>query len=110
MLSIEGRNQPAAVSGAGDGERDGNAAQSGDGLSNEQDQQILEGNDMKVTYDPAVDVLRILFRDVPVEESDEDKPGVILDYDKDGNVVGMEVLNASQRVENPRGVDYAVTA
>ena len=65
---------------------------------------------MKVTYDPEVDVLRILFRDVPVEESDEDKPGVILDYDKEGNVVGMEVLNASQRVENPRGVDYAVTS
>jgi len=65
---------------------------------------------MKVTYDPEVDVLRILFRDSPIEESDEDKPGVILDYDKDGNLVGMEVLNASQRVENPRGVDYAVTA
>ncbi|MEI6394911.1 MAG: DUF2283 domain-containing protein [Verrucomicrobiota bacterium] len=65
---------------------------------------------MKVTYDPEVDVLRILFRDVPIEESDEDKPGVILDYDKDGNLVGMEVLNASQRVENPRSVDYTVTA
>ena len=39
-----------------------------------------------------------------------DKPGVILDYDKDGNIVGLEVLNASQRVENPRGVDYAVTS
>jgi uncharacterized protein YuzE len=65
---------------------------------------------MKVIYDPEVDVLRILFRDAPVEESDEDKPGIILDYDKDGNVVGLEVLNASQRVENPRGVDYAVTA
>jgi uncharacterized protein YuzE len=64
---------------------------------------------MKVTYDSGVDVLRILFRDAPVEESDEDKPGVILDYDKDGNVVGMEVLNASQRVENLRSVDYAVT-
>ncbi len=65
---------------------------------------------MQITYDPAVDVLRILFRDVPIAESDEDKPGVILDYDKDGNVVGIAVLNASQRVENPRGVDYAVTA
>jgi uncharacterized protein YuzE len=63
---------------------------------------------MKVTYDPEVDVLRILFRNVPVEESDEDKPGVILDYDKEGNVVGLEVLNASRRVENPRGVDYNV--
>lgn len=65
---------------------------------------------MKVAYDPEADVLRILFRDVAIEESDEDKPGVILDYDKDGNVVRMEVLNASQRVENPRAVDYAVTA
>ncbi|MGH8489188.1 MAG: DUF2283 domain-containing protein [Gammaproteobacteria bacterium] len=65
---------------------------------------------MKVTYDPEVDVLRIVFRDVTIEESDEDKPGVILDYDKEGNIVGLEVLNASQRVENPRGVDYAVTS
>ena len=65
---------------------------------------------MKVTYDPEVDVLRIVFRDVAIEESDEDKPGVILDYDKEGNIVGLEVLNASQRVENPRGVDYAVTS
>ena len=65
---------------------------------------------MKVTYDPEVDVLRILFRNTPIEESDEDKPGVILDYDKEGNVVGLEVLNASKRIENPRALDYAVTA
>jgi uncharacterized protein YuzE len=65
---------------------------------------------MKMTYDPEVDVLRILFRNTPIEESDEDKPGVILDYDKEGNMVGLEVLNASQRIENLRGVDYAVTA
>ncbi len=64
---------------------------------------------MKGTDDPEVDVLRILFRDVPIEESDEDKPGVIFDYDKEGNIVGMEVLNASRRVENRRGVEYAVT-
>jgi uncharacterized protein YuzE len=63
---------------------------------------------MKVTYDPEVDVLRIIFRNAPIAESDEDKPGVILDYDAEGNVVGLEVLNASRRVENPR--EYAVTA
>ena len=62
---------------------------------------------MKVTYDSDVDVLRILFSSAPIEESDEDKPGVILDYDKEGNVVGLEVLNASQRIENPRAVEYA---
>lgn len=61
---------------------------------------------MKVIYDPTVDVLRILFSVAPIEESDEDKPGVILDYDKDGNVVGMEILDASKRVENPRAVEF----
>lgn len=34
---------------------------------------------MKVVYDPEVDVLRIVLSNVPVEESDEDKPGIILD-------------------------------
>ena len=63
---------------------------------------------MKVTYDPEVDVLRILFSNSPIEESDEDKPGVIIDYDKDGNLVGMEILDASKRMDNPRAADYAV--
>ena len=63
---------------------------------------------MKVTYDPEGDVLRILLSNAPIEESDEDKPGVILDYDKDGNVVGLEILDASKRVSNPRSVEYAV--
>lgn len=64
---------------------------------------------MKVTYDADVDVLRIFFNDAPIEESDEEKPGVILDYDSDGNIVGLEILDASVRVENPRSVEYAIT-
>jgi len=63
---------------------------------------------MKITYDPEVDVLRIIFSNAPIEESDEEKPGIILDFDKGGNVVGMEILDASQRMENPRAVEYAV--
>ncbi len=63
---------------------------------------------MKITYEPDVDVLRIIFSNVPVEESDEDKPGVILDYDNVGNIVGLEILDASGRMENPRSVEYAV--
>ena len=43
---------------------------------------------MKVKYDQEVDVLTIQLSGVPVEESDEDKPGVILDYDKDGTSSG----------------------
>jgi uncharacterized protein YuzE len=52
---------------------------------------------MKVKYDPEVDNLRIILNDAPVEESDESRPGVILDFDASGNVVGFEVLNASKR-------------
>jgi uncharacterized protein YuzE len=63
---------------------------------------------MKIIYDPEVDILRIIFSNAPIEESDEEKPGIILDFDKSGNVVGMEVLDASQRMENPRSVEYAV--
>lgn len=62
-----------------------------------------------MTYDPVVDVLRILLSDAPIDESDEDKPGVILDYEKDGNVIGLEILEASKRIANPRSVEYAVT-
>ena len=94
-------------SGSSDGGARPRAARGGDGLSHQQDREILEA-DMKVTYDPEVDVLQIIFRHAPIEESDEDKPGVILDYDAEGNVVGLEVLNASQRVENPR--EFDVTA
>lgn len=65
---------------------------------------------MKVTYDPEVDVLRITLSNAHIEESDEDKPGVILDYDKAGNIVGLEILDASTRMENPRSVEYEVAA
>jgi uncharacterized protein YuzE len=63
---------------------------------------------MKVTYDSEVDVLHVLFSNAPIEESNEDKPGVILDYDKDGNVVGVEILDAQKRLggrENVRQVE-----
>jgi uncharacterized protein YuzE len=63
---------------------------------------------VKVRYDPAVDVLSILLSDASVEESDESKPGVVLDYDKSGNVVGIEILEASKRMGNPMSVEYAI--
>lgn len=63
---------------------------------------------MKVKYDQEVDVLTIRFSDTPIEESDENKPGVILDYDKAGKIVGLEILNASKQIENPKSLEYAV--
>ncbi|HEV8310346.1 MAG TPA: DUF2283 domain-containing protein [Methylomirabilota bacterium] len=65
---------------------------------------------MKVTYDEATDTLTVIFRDAPVAESDEDKPGVILDYDQAGNLVSVEVLEASKRVQEPRSVTLTLGA
>ena len=59
---------------------------------------------MKVNYDASTDTLTVVLRDVPIAESDEDKPGVILDYDASGNLVSLEILDASKRVEEPRTV------
>jgi uncharacterized protein YuzE len=62
---------------------------------------------MKVRYDRKTDTLSLVLRDnVKVVESDEDKPGVILDYDKDGNLVSLEILDASRRVTDARKVDF----
>jgi len=63
---------------------------------------------MTITHDPEVDVLPILFSNAPMEDNDEDKPGIIIDYEKDANAVGLEILDASRRLDNPRPVDYAV--
>ena len=65
---------------------------------------------MKARYDPETDTLTLVLRSVPVHESDEGKPGVILDYDVDGNVVGIEILDASKRVDNPRAVEFLAQA
>jgi uncharacterized protein YuzE len=65
---------------------------------------------MKIVYDPEVDVLSVLLSDAPVVESDQDKPGVILDYDAAGNMVSFEILDASTRMANPMSVEYAVTS
>ena len=63
---------------------------------------------MKITYDPDVDILRIQFSQAAIENSEEDKPGIVMDFDQFGNIVGLEILDAAQRMENPNAVEYAV--
>ena len=61
---------------------------------------------MKVTYDPAADALHIRFREVPVDDTEEDENGFILDYDQEGKVIGIEILAASSIVDNPLALSY----
>ena len=62
---------------------------------------------MKVTYDQRTDTLTLILRDdAHIVESDEDKPGVIMDYDDQGNLVSLEILDASTRVSEARKIEF----
>ncbi len=63
---------------------------------------------MKMNYDQHTDTLTIEIKPGRVAESDETRPGVILDYDEAGNLLGLEILDASKRAENPKSVEFAV--
>ncbi len=65
---------------------------------------------MKITYDRETDSLTIIFNEGLVSESDEDKPGIILDYDDTGNLVSLEILDASRRVSLPSKIEYQVAS
>jgi uncharacterized protein YuzE len=71
--------------------------------------QILEATAVKVNYDPRTDTLSILLKEnAAVAESDEEKPGVILDYDELGDLVSMEILDASRRVTEAQKVEFQI--
>ena len=63
---------------------------------------------MKVKYDKETDILYITLSEQTIEESDEEKKGYIFDYSKNGDLVGIEVLNASKSTINPAKVEYEV--
>jgi uncharacterized protein YuzE len=63
---------------------------------------------MVIRYDKEIDTLYIKFSDAKVFESDEEKPGIILDYDESGNIIGIELLNASKKTNQPNGIIYEV--
>ena len=61
---------------------------------------------MRVQYDPAADAVYFKLAEGAVADSDEVREGVVLDYDASGRVLGIEVLNISQRTDNPREVAF----
>lgn len=65
---------------------------------------------MNILYDPQTDTMTLSFSNAPIIESDEEKPGIILDYGADGSIVEMEILDASKRMPNPQEVNFRVAA
>ena len=54
---------------------------------------------MKVNYHPETDSLYIDLSEQPSAESREISEGVVLDYDRAGNLVGIDIDNASTKVQ-----------
>jgi uncharacterized protein YuzE len=63
---------------------------------------------MKVVYDPDKDILQITFIETIIEETAQIAPGFVLDYDEDGNVIGLELRKASTKVDSPYAISYLV--
>jgi uncharacterized protein YuzE len=53
---------------------------------------------MKTTYDKEIDALYVRFADAPVIESEEVRPGIVFDFDAEGRIVAIEILDASEHL------------
>jgi len=51
-----------------------------------------------VHYDPEADAARITLSNAPYLESEEVLPGVVMDFDAEGRIIGIEVLRASTKL------------
>ena len=56
---------------------------------------------MKLEFDAQADAVYLELTNTEVEESKEIQPGIIMDYDAEGQIVGIEVLYVSKRAELP---------
>ena len=57
---------------------------------------------MKFEYDPQADALYIRMASGKVAETEEVRPGLMLDYDENGKILGIEMLDVSKTADNPR--------
>ena len=64
---------------------------------------------MVIKYDQETDIIYVQLSEYEVYESDEEKPGLIIDYDVNGNIVGIEYFQASARVKDPGEIKYELT-
>jgi len=54
---------------------------------------------MRMHYSKEADAIYIRLKESKIVDSDEVSDGVIMDYDKDGNVVGIEILWVSEKAD-----------
>lgn len=66
---------------------------------------------MRITYDPRADVLAVELRDVDPERGQEVAPDLVVEVDAQGQVVSIELLNASKHLDgDPLSVSLELLA
>jgi len=63
---------------------------------------------MRITYSPEVDAMRITFRKTTITHTEELEDGVLADYDGEERIVGLEILDASEKIDHPEAMEYIV--
>ena len=62
---------------------------------------------MKASYDAQTDTVSVILKvGANVAESDEPRPGIILDFDDQGDLVSLEILDASHRVTDADRMEF----
>ncbi len=61
---------------------------------------------MKIRYNKQVDAIYIAFSDIAIAESEGDERGIIIDYDREGEVVGIEILQVTKKGLEPSKIEY----
>lgn len=61
---------------------------------------------MKIIYDQETDIMTVILKESAIEESDDAKSGIIIDYDNQGDIVSIEILDAKKRISQPTQVIY----
>jgi uncharacterized protein YuzE len=56
---------------------------------------------MRVRVDHGADAIYLNLTDRPIKDSEEVADGIVVDYDAEGRIVGVEILDASKRTDDP---------
>ena len=62
---------------------------------------------MKARYNKEIDILYLSLNSKPIIESDEKNDGIIIDYAEDKSIVGIEVLEASKKMQQPNTMEFS---
>jgi uncharacterized protein YuzE len=63
---------------------------------------------MKIEYDPKADAMYKRLKSGAIAKSDEIRPGLVIDFDADGKLLGIEMLDVSLLTDNPRELSLSL--